>query len=221
LDPRPGRRSSGGQQVHGPGAGTAQDRPGAACDETPARAAGGTRYVHLACTRYLTCLHTGDRPAEAIDVGGVLSGYQGIIVRDGYAGYGHLTSTLHAWCGAHLLRDLKACTISSPSSNGSPDGRPAERGTRHRRSRPRRRATRPGHRCPGRLGHSLRASAASGLAANLYPCTGRTAQRPRMRALRVGFPARYPCCLRGCARAAPRAPSGRPAARAAAPPVRA
>jgi hypothetical protein len=29
-------------------------------DETPARAAGGTRYVHLACTRYLTCMHTGD-----------------------------------------------------------------------------------------------------------------------------------------------------------------
>ena len=33
------------------------------------RAAGGTRYVHLACTRYLTCMHTGDRSAEAIDAG--------------------------------------------------------------------------------------------------------------------------------------------------------
>ena len=61
-------------------------------DETPARAAGGTRYVHLACTRYLTCMHTGDRSAEAIDAGGVLPGYQGVIVRDGYAGYGHLTT---------------------------------------------------------------------------------------------------------------------------------
>ena len=39
-------------------------------DETPARAADGTRYVHLACTRYLTCLHTGDRSAGAIDAGG-------------------------------------------------------------------------------------------------------------------------------------------------------
>jgi transposase len=37
----------------------------------------------------------------------VLPGYTGIIVRDGYAGYGHLTDALHAWCGAHLLRDLK------------------------------------------------------------------------------------------------------------------
>ena len=84
-------------------------------DETPARAAGGTRYVHLACTRYLTCLHTGDRSAEAIDAGEVLPGYQGIIVRDGYAGYGHLTSALHAWCGVHLLRDLKGLYDFEPA----------------------------------------------------------------------------------------------------------
>jgi transposase len=76
-------------------------------DETPARAAGGIRYVHLACTAYLTHMHTGDRSADAIDSGGVLPGYEGVIVRDGYAGYGHLTDALHAWCGVHLLRDLK------------------------------------------------------------------------------------------------------------------
>lgn len=77
-------------------------------DETPARAAGGLRYVHLACTQWLTHMHTGDRSADAVDAGGVLPGYQGILVRDGYhQGYGHLTSALHAWCGAHLLRDLK------------------------------------------------------------------------------------------------------------------
>jgi transposase len=81
--------------------------PAVHADETPARAAGGTRYVHLACTRYLTCMHTGDRSADAIDSGQVLPGYQGVIVRDGYAGYGHLTDALHAWCGVHLLRDLK------------------------------------------------------------------------------------------------------------------
>ena len=84
-------------------------------DETPARAAGGTRYVHLACTRYLTWMHTGDRSAEAIDAGGVLPGYAGVIVRDGYAGYGHLTSALHAWCGVHLLRDLKGLYDFEPS----------------------------------------------------------------------------------------------------------
>jgi transposase len=82
--------------------------PAVHADETPARAAAGTRYVHLACTAYLTHMHTGDRSADAIDAGGVLPGYTGIIVRDGYAGYEHLTGALHAWCGAHLLRDLKA-----------------------------------------------------------------------------------------------------------------
>jgi len=89
--------------------------PAVHADETPARAAGGTRYVHLACTRYLTCLHTGDRSADAIDAGGVLPGYQGVIVRDGYAGYGHLTDALHAWCGVHLLRDLKGLYDFEPS----------------------------------------------------------------------------------------------------------
>ena len=84
-------------------------------DETPARAAGGTRYVHLACTRYLTCMHTGDRSADAIDAGRVLPGYEGVIVRDGYAGYGHLTSALHAWCGVHLLRDLKGLYDFEPA----------------------------------------------------------------------------------------------------------
>jgi transposase len=81
--------------------------PAVHADETPARAAGGMRYVHLACTAYLTHMHTGDRSADAIDAGGVLPGYPGIIVRDGYYAYGHLTSAAHAWCGAHLLRDLK------------------------------------------------------------------------------------------------------------------
>jgi len=81
--------------------------PAIHADETPARAAGGARYVHVACTACLTFMHTGDRSAEAIDSGQVLPGYSGVIVRDGYAGYGHLTGALHAWCGAHLLRDLK------------------------------------------------------------------------------------------------------------------
>jgi transposase len=75
-------------------------------DETPARAAGKLHYVHVACTEFLTAMHTGDRTREAIDAGGVLPGYAGTIVRDGYKGYQHLTDALHAWCGAHGLRDL-------------------------------------------------------------------------------------------------------------------
>jgi transposase len=88
-------------------------------DETPARAAGGLRYVHLACTQWLTHMHTGDRSGPAVDAGGVLPGYQGILVRDGYhGGYGHLTSALHAWCGAHLLRDLKDLHDFEPAEQG-------------------------------------------------------------------------------------------------------
>jgi transposase len=90
--------------------------PALFADQTPARAAGGLRYVHLACTRYLTLMHTGDRSGETIDAGGVLPGYAGIIVRDGYTGYAHLTSALHAWCGAHLLRDLQAVHDAEPDA---------------------------------------------------------------------------------------------------------
>ncbi|HZR53822.1 MAG TPA: IS66 family transposase [Streptosporangiaceae bacterium] len=88
--------------------------PAVHVDETPARAAGGLRYVHLACTPYLALMHTGDRTAETIDSGGVLPGYGGVLVRDGYHGYWHLTDAAHAWCGAHLLRDLKGVHDTEP-----------------------------------------------------------------------------------------------------------
>jgi transposase len=58
-------------------------------------------------------MHTGDRSAEAIDSGGVLPGYEGVIVRDGYAGYGYLTDALHAWCGAHYA-DAAVMPIPRP-----------------------------------------------------------------------------------------------------------
>jgi transposase len=89
--------------------------PAIHADETPARANQTIRHVHLACTRYLTVLHTGSRSADDIDAGGVLPGYAGILVRDGYSGYAHLTDALHAWCGAHLLRDLKDLYEFEPS----------------------------------------------------------------------------------------------------------
>jgi len=76
-------------------------------DETPARADGHLHYVHVACTEFLTAMHTGGRSAGDIDAGGILDGYAGTIVRDGYAGYTHLAEALHAWCGAHGLRDLR------------------------------------------------------------------------------------------------------------------
>jgi transposase len=82
-------------------------------DETPGRAAGSLAYVHVACTEYLTLMHVGDRSAKTIDAGGVLGQFTGVLVRDGYAGYAHLTA-VHAWCGAHLLRDQRSISDADP-----------------------------------------------------------------------------------------------------------
>src|SRR5262249_44560499 len=82
-------------------------------DETPGRANSALSYVHVACTEYLTLMHVGDRSAATIDAGGVLPKYTGVLVRDGYAGYTHLPAA-HAWCAAHLLRDLRSISDADP-----------------------------------------------------------------------------------------------------------
>src|SRR3982074_3568155 len=58
-------------------------------------------------------MHVGDRSADTIAAGGVLGEFTGVLVRDGYAGYEHLTA-VHAWCGAHLLRDLRSVSDADP-----------------------------------------------------------------------------------------------------------
>jgi transposase len=83
-------------------------------DETTGRAAGSLAYVHVACTEYLTLMHVGGRTKGDIDAGAVLPAFSGVLVRDGYAGYEHLTQALHAWCGAHLLRDLRSISDADP-----------------------------------------------------------------------------------------------------------
>lgn len=83
-------------------------------DETCGRAAGGLSYVHVACTEYLTLMHVGGRTRDDIDAGGVLAEFTGVLVRDGYPGYEHLTQAIHAWCGAHLLRDLRSVSDADP-----------------------------------------------------------------------------------------------------------
>jgi transposase len=87
-------------------------------DETFARAGGGTAFVHVACTEHVTLMHTGNRSAAAIDAGAVLTelGAGQVLVRDGYAGYTHLTNVEHAWCGAHLLRDLRGIHEADPAA---------------------------------------------------------------------------------------------------------
>jgi transposase len=84
-------------------------------DETPAWVDGGWKYVHVACTPTLTLLHAGSRRKADIDAGGVLLGFTGVLVRDGYAGYDHVSTAVHAECGAHLLRALNAVHDGDPA----------------------------------------------------------------------------------------------------------
>ncbi|MFI6726997.1 IS66 family transposase [Streptomyces atratus] len=83
-------------------------------DETFTRTQAKTVFLHVASTAHLTLMHTGDRSAHAIDAGDVLPHLSGVLVRDGYAGYTHLDHVLHAWCGAHLLRDLRGIHEADP-----------------------------------------------------------------------------------------------------------
>ena len=84
-------------------------------DETTGRAQGKLSYVHVACTEYLTLLHVGGRCAADIDAGAVLPAFTGTLVRDGYAGYAHLPA-IHAWCGAHIVRDLRSVSDADPAA---------------------------------------------------------------------------------------------------------
>jgi transposase len=89
--------------------------PVAHADETCARAEGSLRCLHVACTEHLTAMHVGDRTIESIDAGGIWPAFDGVLVRDGYSGYTHLGTILHAWCGAHLLRDLRSVHEGDPA----------------------------------------------------------------------------------------------------------
>jgi transposase len=56
---------------------------------------------------------SGTAPPRRSTPGGVLPAFTGILVRDGYAGYAHLPA-VHAWCAAHLLRDLRQVCDADP-----------------------------------------------------------------------------------------------------------
>lgn len=124
--------------------------PVAHADETIARAAGGTVYPQVACTEYLTAMHVGDRAKEAIDAGGVRPAFDGVLVRDGYNGYTHLDHLLHAWCGAHLLRDLRSIHDGTRPGSCGPRRWPTPCSTRRPPpSGPRRQAERAARPRPG------------------------------------------------------------------------
>jgi transposase len=78
-------------------------------DETGARIAGRLGWIHSASTDTLTryTAHTG-RGIEAMDAAGVLPGFSGVAVHDGWKAYQAYLDAVHALCGGHHLRELIA-----------------------------------------------------------------------------------------------------------------
>jgi transposase len=83
--------------------------PVAHFDETGARVAGRLHWVHSASTSLLSLFTVhAKRGKVAMDAAGVLPGFGGVAVHDGWAPYWRYQDVTHALCGAHLLRELEA-----------------------------------------------------------------------------------------------------------------
>jgi transposase len=76
-------------------------------DETGGRIDGELSWIHCASSETLT-LYTAHekRGRDGIDAAGVLPGFRGIAVHDGWAPYRVYENPRHALCGAHHLREL-------------------------------------------------------------------------------------------------------------------
>jgi transposase len=78
-------------------------------DETGARVAGRLHWVHSASTPLLSLFTVHPkRGVVAMDAAGVLPGFQGVAVHDGWSPYWRYQGATHALCAAHLLRELEA-----------------------------------------------------------------------------------------------------------------
>ena len=76
-------------------------------DETGVRRAGKLAWVHAASTSRLTryAVHA-KRGGEATDAMGILPGFTGVSVHDGWTTYHHYTTARHALCNIHHVREL-------------------------------------------------------------------------------------------------------------------
>jgi transposase len=76
-------------------------------DETGVRRAGRLAWAHVASTHRLThyAIHA-KRGHEATDAIGILPGYRGVSVHDGWKPYRHSSACRHALCNIHHLREL-------------------------------------------------------------------------------------------------------------------
>ncbi|QNK80095.1 IS66 family transposase [Nakamurella sp. PAMC28650] len=86
-------------------------------DETTVKVNGVKWWLHVACTQKLTAYHLHQsRGRTAVDEFAVLPGYTGTAVHDGltvYDGAKYATAR-HAWCGAHITREIVAAADENP-----------------------------------------------------------------------------------------------------------
>jgi transposase len=78
-------------------------------DETSVNINGDKQWLHVASTADFTAYHLHrSRGREAIDGFGILGEFQGVAVHDCWAAYHGYDNCVHAFCGAHILRELTA-----------------------------------------------------------------------------------------------------------------
>ncbi|MCA1601653.1 MAG: IS66 family transposase, partial [Acidobacteria bacterium] len=76
-------------------------------DETNLRVQQKQEWVHVSSTNHLTLLaHDKRRGTAAIEEIGILSGYKGVAVHDGFTAYDQYRQCRHSLCNAHILREL-------------------------------------------------------------------------------------------------------------------
>jgi len=76
-------------------------------DETNLRVKQKQVWVHVSSTDQLTLLvHDKRRGTAAIENIGILSGYKGVAVHDGFTAYDQYRQCRHSLCNAHILREL-------------------------------------------------------------------------------------------------------------------
>lgn len=86
-------------------------------DETNLRVKQKQQWVHVSSTEKLTLLcHDKRRGTTAIENIGILTGYKGVCVHDGFAAYDQYGQCRHSLCNAHILRELNYVIETSKAS---------------------------------------------------------------------------------------------------------
>jgi transposase len=86
-------------------------------DETNLRVKQQQQWVHVSSTDHLTLLvHDKRRGTTAIESIGILTGYKGVCVHDGFSAYDQYGHCQHSLCNAHILRELNYVIETSKAS---------------------------------------------------------------------------------------------------------